>query len=88
MSNKFTYEGYTITVTFKDDFNLSMTASLVMTGEHFMNEAIELGKIKKDTVLATLSRKSEKNLRCIYDLIKVSSTWWTLSRGSLSYLSS
>lgn len=74
MSSKFTYDGYTITVAFKNDFCLSMTASLLLTGEHFMNDTVELTKIKKDTVLATLSKKSEKNLRCNQWLMQANST--------------
>jgi hypothetical protein len=65
MTTKFTYDGYTVTATFRNDNSLSMTASYNLTGENFINEMVELTKIKKDTVLATLSRKSEKNLRCI-----------------------
>jgi hypothetical protein len=58
MTQKFNYDGYTVTATFRNDNSLSMTASYNLTGENFINEMIELGKIKKDTVLATLSRKS------------------------------
>ena len=46
-----------------------MTASYNLTGEHFMNYMIELGKIKKDTVIATLARKSEKHLWCTFKMI-------------------
>ena len=65
MTQKFNYEGYTICVTFRSENSFSITASYNLTGEHFINDMVELGKIKKDTVLATLARKSEKNL------------WWT-----------
>jgi hypothetical protein len=41
-----------------------MTASDIYTGDRFINESIELTKIKKDTIVAVLSRKNEKNLRC------------------------
>ena len=58
MSIKFNYANYTITADFKDDFNLSMTASDNFTGDYFLNEKVELTKIKKDTVTATLSRKN------------------------------
>lgn len=30
---------------------------------------VELGKIKKDTVIATLARKSEKNLWCTFKMV-------------------
>lgn len=58
MSNKFIYDNYTITVDFKTDFSLSITASDVYSGDYFMNEAVELTKIKKDTIIATLLRKN------------------------------
>lgn len=64
MSSKFTYDNYTITVEFKNDFNLSITASDNYSGDYFLNEGVELTKIKKDTVIATLSRKNENNLKC------------------------
>lgn len=64
MSNKFNYDGYALIVDFKTDFILSITASYNTTGEHFMNDSVELTKIKKDTVMAALSRKGENNLRC------------------------
>jgi len=64
MSNKFSYDNYTITVDFKTDFSLSITASDLYTGDIFINEAVELTKIRKDTVIATLLRKNEKNLKC------------------------
>jgi hypothetical protein len=34
-----------------------------------MNDMVELGKIKKDTVLATLSKKSPKNLSCQFKMV-------------------
>ena len=40
MSNKFIYDNYTITVDFKSDFSLSITASDVYTGDYFINEAV------------------------------------------------
>jgi len=58
MTQKFSYDGYTVTATFRNENSLSMTASYNLTGEHFINEMVELAKIKKDTVLATLARKS------------------------------
>lgn len=69
MTQKFNYEGYTICVTFRSDNALSMTASYNLTGEHFINDMLELGKIKKDTVIATLARKSEKNLWCTFKMV-------------------
>ncbi len=69
MTTKFTYEGYTICVSFRSDNALSMTASYNLTGEHFINDMVELGKIKKDTVIATLGRKSEKNLWCTFKMV-------------------
>lgn len=69
MTQKFTYDGYTICVTFRSENALSMTASYNLTGEHFMNDMVELGKIKKDTVIATLARKSEKNLWCKFKMV-------------------
>jgi hypothetical protein len=47
MSIKFNYGNYTITADFKDDFNLSMTASDNFSGDYFLNEKVELNKIKK-----------------------------------------
>jgi hypothetical protein len=58
MSLKFNYGNYTITGDFKDDFHLSMTAFDNFTGDYFLNEKVELSKIKKDTIIATLSRKN------------------------------
>ena len=69
MTQKFNYDGYTVCVTFRSDNALSITASHNLTGEHFINDMVELGKIKKDTVLATLGRKSEKNLWCTFKMI-------------------
>ena len=39
----------------------------IATGEHFQNESVELMRISKDTVLASLERKSEKNLKCEFE---------------------
>lgn len=64
MSGKFNYDNYVLTVDFKSDFALTITASDVYSGSIFMNEAVELTKIKKDTVVAALSRRNEKNLKC------------------------
>lgn len=64
MSNKYSYDSYTITVDFKTDFEMAITASDVFNGDVFINEKVELTKIKKDTVVAALGRKNEKNLIC------------------------
>ena len=69
MTQKFNYDGYTVCVTFRSDNALTMTASHNLTGEHFIHDMIELGKIKKDTVLATLGRKSEKHLWCTFKMV-------------------
>lgn len=69
MSLKFSYDNYTLTTLFKDDFSLSLTASDNFTGDYFINENVELTKIKKDTIIATLARKSENQLKCSAPLI-------------------
>lgn len=58
MTLKYNYDNYTITTTFRNDFNLSITASDNFSSDYFINENVELTKIKKDTIIATLSRKS------------------------------
>ena len=63
-SSKHTYDGYTLTVEFKDEQQFAITASDTYTGETFINEEVELTTIKKDTVLAALTRKNEKNIAC------------------------
>ncbi len=68
MTQKFNYDGYTICLAFRTDNAFSVTASHNLTGEMFINQMVELGKIKKDTVLATLSRKTEKNLWCTFKM--------------------
>ena len=35
-----------------------------------MRDDVELTRIKKDTVFATLEKKSEKNLKCTYPRIQ------------------
>ncbi len=82
MSTKYTYDNYTITVDFKNDLHLAMTASDVFSGDIFINENIELTKIKKDTIIAALTRKNEKNLMCKWRIIQASSIWWTCSLRS------
>lgn len=58
MSCKYTYDNYTVTLDFKNDFCLSITASDLISGDIFINEAVELTKIKKDTIVAALTRKN------------------------------
>jgi hypothetical protein len=58
MSIKFNYDQFTITTDFANDFNLSMTVLDNYSGDYFINEKIELTKIRKDTIIATLSRKN------------------------------
>lgn len=72
MSNKFTYEGYTLTTQFTNDFTCSMGVSDNITGEFYMNNKVQLTKIKKDTILATLNNKNPKCLKCTIKLIQVS----------------
>jgi|JI9StandDraft_1071089.scaffolds.fasta_scaffold187849_1 hypothetical protein len=69
MSSKYNYDNYVITVDFKEATALSMTASDVYSGDIFINENVELSKITKDTVIAALARKNEKNLHCTPYLI-------------------
>ena len=69
MSTKYNYDNYNITCDFKSDLQLTMTASDTYSGDIFINENVELNKIKKDTVIAALSRKNEKALRCIFVII-------------------
>lgn len=64
MSCKYSYDNYTVTADFRNDFCLSITASDLITGDVFINEVVELTKIKRDTVVAALTRKNEKNLQC------------------------
>lgn len=80
MSIKFNYGNYTITADFKDDFNLSMTASDNFSGDYFLNEKVELSKIKKDTIIATLSRKNEEHLKCKSTIMQVNSMSLMLSQ--------
>ena len=80
MSIKFNYGNYTITADFKDDFNLSMTASDNFSGDYFLNEKVELNKIKKDTIIATLSRKNEEHHKCKSTIMQANSTSLMLSQ--------
>ena len=75
MSSKFNYDGYTVTTEFTDDFSFSMTISDNVTGEFYANDKVKLAQIKKDTVIATLTRKNEKALKCNYPIIQASSLW-------------
>lgn len=56
-----------MTVNFKTDNCLTVIAEFLPTGEHFRNDAVELMRINKETVIAALERKSEKNLRCEFE---------------------
>ena len=58
MNRKFKIDQYEICVNFKSDNVLSMTVEFMPTGEYYLNENVELMRIKKDTVFATLERKS------------------------------
>lgn len=64
MFHKFNYNTFVVTANFKDDYNLAITASDSLSGDFFINESVELTKIKKDTIIATLSRKCENQLKC------------------------
>ena len=64
MNRKFRFDNLEICTNFKSENVLYITAEDIVTEEYFMNETVELMRIKKDTVFATLDRKSEKNLRC------------------------
>lgn len=68
-STKFQLENLTVTVDFKDEFTLSMTVSDNFTGDCFINEQAQLTKIKRETVLAALSRKNEPQLKSNVRLI-------------------
>jgi hypothetical protein len=65
--SKYTLDNYVLTCDFKSEMEFSITASDVYNGDIFINEHVMLTKIKKDTVVAALSRKNEQNLRCKYD---------------------
>lgn len=67
MTKRIKHEHYEIIVSFKTDNCLSISAEFLPTGEHFRNNAVELMRINKETVLASLERKSEKNLRCEFE---------------------
>lgn len=64
MFHKFNYDTFVVTANFRDDYSLSLTASDSLSGDFFINEQVELTKIKKDTIIATLSRKCENQLKC------------------------
>ena len=66
MNRKFKLDQYEICTNFKSDNTLSLTVEFLPTNEFFQNSGVELMRIKKDTVIATLERKSEKNLTCTY----------------------
>lgn len=69
MNQKFTVDQYELCLSFKNENIMTASAEFLPTGEHFLSETIELMRIKKDTVLATLQRKSEKNLRCEFEQV-------------------
>lgn len=64
MSRKIKHEQYEVVVNFKTDNIMSITAEFTPTGELFSNNGAELMRINKETVMASLERKSEKHLRC------------------------
>ena len=64
MTQKFVYGEWALYITFKTENVFSMMVSSNLTNEVYSNDAIELSKIKKDTVIATMDQKNEKNLRC------------------------
>lgn len=64
MFHKFNYDTFVVTANFRDEYSLSLTASDSLSGDFFINEQVELTKIKKDTIIATLSRKCENQLKC------------------------
>ena len=64
MFHKFNYNSFVVTANFRDEYSLSMTASDSLCGDFFINEQVELAKIKKDTIIAALSRKCEAQLKC------------------------
>lgn len=76
MSRKIKHEQYEVVVAFKTDNCLSITAEFLPTNEHFSNSSAELMRINKDTVLASLERKSEKNLRCEFEQIVEEGKKW------------
>lgn len=69
MSRKIRHEQYEVVVNFKTDNILSVTAEFTPTGELFSNNGAELMRINKETVLASLERKSEKHLRCEFEQV-------------------
>lgn len=64
MNRKFRVNNYEIVTNFKNDNNLYIAVQDIQTEEYFLNETVQLMRIKKDTVFATLEKKSEKNLKC------------------------
>lgn len=69
MSKSYKVGDYKISVVFQTDNVMTINAEHIATHEFFANQAAELMRIKKDTVLATLEKKSEKNLHCKFTLI-------------------
>lgn len=64
MSRKIKHDQYEVIVNFKTDNIMSMNVEFSLTNEHFANNSIELMRINKETVFASLQKKSERNLRC------------------------
>ena len=58
MSGKYNYDNYTLTVDIRSANELSITASDLLGGDIYINEGVVLDKIKADTVVAALSRKT------------------------------
>ena len=88
MFHKFNYDTFVVTANFKDDYTLAITASDSLSGDFFINEAVELTKIKKDTIIATLSRRCEGQLKCNSSSTQASSTSSTSSPKNSSSPSS
>ena len=74
MNKKYKLDSYEITVLFKADNVMAIDVEYLPTHEFFSNPSVELMRIKKETVMATLEKKSEKNLFCKFWVIKVNSS--------------
>lgn len=58
MNKSYKVGEYEVTVSFKSDTVMMINAEHIPTQEIFANEGAELMRIKKDTVVATLEKKS------------------------------
>lgn len=58
MNQKFTLDQYEVCISFKNDNVIVASAEYLPTGEYFTSGTVELTRIKKDTIIATLERKS------------------------------